>query len=137
MWFGPIAFVVLKMLMGGAMRDSLVLVFPLLMAALGFFLMKKFVWDSADEVYDCGDFVLVRKGGEEERVTLSNVMNVSMSTYPNSSNRITLRLANPGKFGKEISFFPATKFTLNPFAKNQVAEDLIVRVDQARLKRAG
>jgi hypothetical protein len=96
--------------------------------------MKKLVWDLADEVYDCGDFLLVRKRDEEDRVPLSNVMNVNASTYVNPP-RITLRLVTPGRFGNEIAFSPIAGFRLNPFAKNKIAEDLIVRVDRARSKR--
>jgi hypothetical protein len=49
---------------------------------------------------------------------------------------VTLRLAKPGRFGDEIAFVPLSGFNLNPFATNRVAEDLIVRVDAARAKRA-
>ena len=101
----------------------------------GYFLMKKLVWDLVDEVYDCGDFLLVKNRDEEERIALSNIMNVNASTYINPP-RITLRLVNPSKFGSEVAFSPITGFKLNPFAKNAVAEDLIVRVYQARSKRA-
>lgn len=134
-WFGFLAFFVVSTIQAGAAKkDLMFLIVPVLMAVFGFLLMKKLVWDLVDEVYDYGDFLLIRNRGEEERVALSNIMNVSVAMYINPS-RITLRLVNPGKFGKEISFSPATRFTLNPFAKNPVAEDLIVRVDQARSKR--
>jgi hypothetical protein len=105
------------------------------MAVFGHFLMKKLVWDLVDEVYDCGDFLLVKNRDDEERIALSNIMNVNASTYINPP-RITLRLVNPSKFGSEVAFSPITGFKLNPFAKNAVAEDLIVRVYQARSKRA-
>jgi hypothetical protein len=101
------------------------------MCVVGFFLMKRIVWDLVDEVMDRGEFLLVRKGSEEERVALSNIMNVNVSTNMNPP-RITLRLVKPGKFGTEIAFMPPTRFSLNPFTKHPVAEDLIVRVDQAR-----
>ncbi len=104
------------------------------MAVVGFVVMKKLVWDLADEVYDGGDFLLVKNRGEEDRVLLSNIMNVSVSTNMNPP-RITLRLVAPGRFGDEVSFSPASSFTLNPFARNQIAEDLIVRVDKARSAR--
>jgi hypothetical protein len=61
-------------------------------------------------------------------------MNVNASTYVNPP-RITLRLVTPGRFGNEIAFSPIAGFRLNPFAKNKIAEDLIVRVDRARSKR--
>ena len=62
-------------------------------------------------------------------------MNVSASTMVNPP-RVTLRLVQPGKFGSEVVFSPKTGFTLNPFAKSEVAEDLIERVDRARRYRA-
>jgi hypothetical protein len=134
-WFGFLTFFVAVSVISGAIRKNPVfLIGPATMAAFGYFLMRKLVWDLVDEVYDCGDFLLVRNGGGEERIQLSNIINVSASTLVNPP-RITLRLANPGKFGYEIAFSPVTNFTLNPFAKSLVAEELIVRVDSARSRR--
>jgi hypothetical protein len=56
-----------------------------------------------------------------------------MSVKP---SRITLKLAKPGKFGAEISFAPPPQFNISPFAKNDIAEDLIVRVNRARSQSA-
>jgi hypothetical protein len=134
-WFGFLLFFVLITSLGATKKDFMFLVGPFLMAVLAFFLMKKLFWDLADEVYDCGDSLLIRNRGEEERVSLSNIMNVSISPVMNPP-RVTLRLVTPSKFGNEVAFLPIVGFTLNPFAKNQVVEDLIVRVDQARSKRA-
>jgi hypothetical protein len=61
-------------------------------------------------------------------------MHLNASTMTNPV-RITLRLVMPCKFGNEVTFSPLTPFTLNPFAKNQVMEELIVRVDRARRNR--
>lgn len=108
---------------------------PIVMAAFGYVLMKKILWDLADEVYDCGDTLLIKNGGKEDTVALSNIMNVSASTFMNPP-RVTLGLVTPSTFGSEVAFSPVVGFTFNPFAKNQVTEDLIVRVDQARSKRA-
>jgi len=83
------------------------------MAVFGFFVMRKLVWDLVDEVYDCGTFLLIRNGPEEDSVPLANIMNVSVALFQN----------------------PKRIFTLNPFAKNQVAEDLIQRVYEQRAKR--
>ena len=59
-------------------------------------------------------------------------MNVSSTTFMNPP-RITLRLVTAGKLGNEIAFSPAMEFSLNPFAKCQLAEDLILRVHRARV----
>lgn len=136
-WFGFLAFFVVTAVTGGAVRDGqwMFLVMPCFMAIFGFFLMKKLVWDLVDEVHDCGDSLLVRKGSDEERIPLSNIMNVSASTNM-SPQRITLRLVRPGRFGVDVSFSPQSQVSFNPFAKNPLVDDLIVRVDRARLNRA-
>jgi len=134
-WFGFLASFVF-----GALKDRIyekapiAIIVPCFMVIIGTIIMKKLVWDLADEVFDCGDSLLVRKSGLEERVALSNIMNVSASTHMNPQ-RITLKLVQSGRLGTEISFSPLTPFTLNPFAKNQIAEDLVIRVDQARTRR--
>jgi len=133
-WFGFLMLFVLIALTGSGQRFLPFLLVPAGMAVFGFFLMKNLVWDLVDEVYDCGDYLLIRNRGKKDEVALSNIMNVSASLLLNPP-RITLRLINPGTFGREIAFSPVREFTLNPFAKNQIAEDLMVRVDQARSKR--
>jgi hypothetical protein len=93
------------------------------------------VWDLVDEVYDAYDHLLVRNRGLEEAIPLSNIINVSASLSPNY-RRITLRLAEPCAFGREIAFWPATEFSLNPFSRSSFVDELIDRVDRARSKRA-
>jgi hypothetical protein len=135
-WFGFLAFFLVVSIKGGAYKQSLMfLLMPCFMAFFGYFLMKKLVWDLVDEVYDCGDFLMIKNRGMEDKIQLSNIMNLSASTNMNPP-RITLRLTSPSKFGKEIAFSPTRPFSLNPFAKNPLVEDLMVRVDQARSKRA-
>jgi hypothetical protein len=135
-WFGFLAFMAGTIIVNGAPQELPILIAPLLMAVFGFVVMKKLVWVLADEVYDCGDYLIVRNRGEEERIELSNIMNVSAITFMNPP-QITLRLITPSRFGSEITFSPAinfAKFTLNPFAKNPIAEDLIVRAHRARTR---
>ena len=132
-WFGTLAFVVFLGLRKAPAEGGgwLLVAGAVFMAVLGAVIMKKLVWDLADEVHDLGDYLLIRKGNEEERVPLSNIMNVSAITHINPP-RVTLRLVKPGKFGPEITFTPRTYWRFLPFAKNPIVEDLIVRVDRAR-----
>ncbi|HEY1141316.1 MAG TPA: hypothetical protein VGE88_14100 [Lysobacter sp.] len=133
LWFGIVGAVLISMIVGGAWRRSpVVLLHPLLMAGIGYIVFRKLIGGLADEVRDGGAFLLVRMGGVEERVQLSNVMNVDITQYQNPS-RITLRLRTPGKLGDEVSFIPQSSFQLNPFARNRIAEALIQRVDRARM----
>lgn len=135
-WFGFLAVFVTTAIANGAILEGHweFLAMPVVMAAFGFFLMKKLAWDLMDEVFDCGDALVVKKDGEEERIPLSNIMNVNASTHMNPP-RVTLRLVNAGRFGSEVTFSPPAKFSFNPFAKNPLIDELIVRVDRARLKR--
>ena len=135
-WFGVLAiFLIVSLVSGAADQDAMFVIVPVIMAIFGYVLMKKLIWPVADEVYDCGDFLLVRNRGEEDRITLADVMNVSASTFTNPP-RITLRLANAGKWGTEVVFIPVRGIVWSPFRKNAIAEDLIVRVDRARRNRA-
>jgi hypothetical protein len=134
-WFGFLTlFVVMTTIEGAAEANLGFILVPVVMAGFGFIIMKMLVWDLADQVADGGDYLVVRNRGEEDRIPLSNIINVSASTLTNPP-RVTLRLAEAGKFGKEITFSPIRPFSLNPFAKNPIVEDLIIRVDQARSKR--
>lgn len=100
------------------------------MAALGAYAMKTFLWDLADEVYDEGDALRVRRRGVEERVAMANVQDV---TYANMRPaRMTLHLVRAGRFGSRISFTPATSRGRNPFAKHPMMESLAMRAWRAR-----
>lgn len=109
------------------------LIFPVLMGAFGYFILKKLVFDLVDEVYDFGDFLVVKNNNEEVKVPLTNIKNISYSYFTNPK-RVTLSLREPCAFGKEISFSPPVILTLNPFQKNPLVDELIEKVDQARLK---
>jgi hypothetical protein len=130
--FGFLGFFLLLMIKSGALEKSpIMLALPCVMAAIGYFSMRQNYANLADEVYDCGDCLLVQKGGEEDRVPLSNIINVNF-TFNRSGARITLTLEKPGKFGAEITFIPPPQIYTNPLPKNEIAADLVTRAGQAR-----
>jgi hypothetical protein len=134
-WLGMVAiFFVFGISSGAGTESALFIIQPLLMFVFGLVMFKALVWDLVDEVYDCGDSLLIRNRGREYIVPLSEIMNVSSSTFMKPP-RITLRLASPGDLGADVTFMPPRKFSFNPFAKSEVAEDLIERVDRARRER--
>jgi hypothetical protein len=136
-WLGLLAVVVAVMVATMVFKKELpiqimpFLIMPLVMMAIGIVLFRTLLWDLADEVSDGGDYLLVRRRGIEERVAISDIMNVGMS-WSARPPRLSLRLRKPGKFGDKIVFIPITFFSLNPFARNPVEEDLIRRIDAAR-----
>jgi hypothetical protein len=107
------------------------IVFPVLMAGFGYVIFKKIIFDLVDEVYDGGDFLLVRDNRGEDRIQLSNIRNVSYSPLM-SPQRVTLSLREAGIFGRELSFTLPIRFTLNFLKKDPIIEDLINRVESAR-----
>jgi hypothetical protein len=133
-FFGFLAFLFVLLLINGAYeKNPMFLVAVGVIAVIGFSYTKMSLRDLVDEVYDCGDSLLVQKRGEEDSVPLSNIINVNFSTDRRGvSARITLTLAAPGKFGTEISFAPPPQFYLSSLPKNDIAEDLLVRADKAR-----
>ena len=131
-WFGFLSIFVVVSVFADATEESLMfLVVPVGMAVFGYFLMKKLIWDLMDEVIDNGDYLTVKYKGEVATINLENIMNVSQTTNQNPP-RITLRLRSRSRFGDEVSFIPASEFSLNPFKKSSIGEDLIQRVDRAR-----
>jgi len=139
-WFGFLGLFVTTAIASGALVKGgvMFLIMPCGMAVLGYILLKNLVWDLVDEVYDGVDFLVVKNRGREHHIPLTEIVNVSSSTWMNPP-RITLRLTGAsasGPLGADVAFCPERPFSLNPFARNQIVEDLIVRVDRARSTRA-
>jgi hypothetical protein len=133
---GFLAFLTIMALMQGALTQAPMLVIvPVFMSVVGYLTWKTNMQNLADEVFDAGDFLLVRKNGQEETVPFSNIINVNF-TVNRSGSRITLTLDQPGKFGAEIVFAPPSQFYWTSFPKNAIAEDLVSRAEKARLRKS-
>jgi len=105
------------------------LLFPFVMAGVGYFVFRYLAFSLADVVIDAGDALIVRKGRVEDRIPLSNIMNVSYQILTNPP-RVTLSLRKEGALGSEVTFLaPAT---LWQFSRSPVIMDLIRRIDEAR-----
>jgi hypothetical protein len=135
--FGFLGFLFVLMVMNGAFQKA-----PMFLVLLGVMSIMVYHWwktairDLADEVDDCGDFLVVRKGGDEDTVLLSNIINVNFSAdRRGAAPRIKLTLAAPGKFGSEIAFAPPAQF-FAPSGRNAIAEDLLARAYKARSDQA-
>jgi hypothetical protein len=104
---------------------------PLAVAIVIYVVLRKLVFDLADEVWDEGDALRVRFGHDEERIPLADIINVSYAGVTNPP-RITLTLRSPGRFGREVTFSPQQSFLSPLFRPNPLVSDLIARVDAAR-----
>jgi hypothetical protein len=131
-WFGIAALVAVPALLAENGPGPVAAIGPVLMAIFGFLIMRKLIFDLVDEVWDAGTELLIRKKGREFRVPLIEIINISYS--PTNPQRATLSLRQPSMLGREISFVPPTSWV--PFTRSPVIDDLIERVDQARLAAA-
>lgn len=108
-----------------------VLVMPFVVGVIIYAVLRRLVFDLADEVWDEGDALRVRFGEEQERIPLAEIINVSYSGITNPP-RLTLTLRAAGRFGREITFSPQQPFLSPLFRPNPLVNDLIERVDAAR-----
>lgn len=96
---------------------------------------RRFFSSLADEVYDCGTYLLIHHKGKEEQIALRDILNIETPLFAQLS-RITLYLRHSGEFGSKIAFspivHPVSKSLFNP-KENPIAKDLILRADQAKL----
>jgi hypothetical protein len=108
--------------------------FAPVMMIVGYFAMKKLLFNLVDEVLDAGDALVIRNGHLEDRVALSDIMNVGYSPFMNPP-RVTLSLRNPSLFGDRVSFCAPVSLMPIYSASPVVVDELIKRIDAAR--RAG
>ena len=132
-WFGVLLLFIGVPLIAGS-RVSLpsslpFLIGPVVMFGIGSVVMKKFVFDLVDEVWDDGDALVVKNRGQEERIALGDIKNVNYSPLINPP-RVILALRRSTVFGDQIAFCAPVRFV--PFAASPVINDLIDRIDRAR-----
>jgi hypothetical protein len=135
-WFGFLAVFFVVALVKGLGADPisnfLSLIAPVVMAVLGYQIMKRIAFNLVDEVFDLGDALLVRNGGQEERIALADVKNVNYFPYM-SPPQVTLSLRRPSVFGDSIMFCAPVR--LMPLSPGPMIEKLIDRIDAARRER--
>jgi hypothetical protein len=136
-WFGfIIVFLIVAVVVPTRSGQALpipALIVPIIMGVIGYSLMKKMIFNLADEVWDDGNALVVKKSGQEEHIALSDIKNVNYSTMT-SPPRVVLSLRRPSVFGDQVAFCAPIRFI--PFSTSPLIDDLIERIDAARQKRA-
>ncbi|QQP97855.1 hypothetical protein [Lysobacter enzymogenes] len=126
-WFGLLAVYFFFAVRHRPLQLVPVALAPALML-FGFFVMRAYVWDLADEVLDDGDRLVVRKGALEQALFLRDVVEVRI-TRNSDPTRLTLVLAAPGVLGDKIVFAPAfAAASLVPFSRHPLAKELEDRI---------
>src|SRR5262249_54168827 len=84
------------------------LIVLLLLAVFAYRFVQKLVFNLAEEVLDAGSALVVRSGGQEERIALSDIKNVNYSPYM-SPPQVTLSVRRHTVFGETIAFLDARR----------------------------
>lgn len=115
---------------GNLWRDPLPssLALGLLCAALAYFFWKTQIHRLADEVLDCGDSLVARRGRTSESFPFANIATAQVSSS-GGFHRITVSLRTRSPWGARIEFLPQASLWSNLPAINRVAQDL---TDRAR-----
>ena len=112
---------------------ALIFIAPLLMAVVFHVIGRGLLQDLVDEVWDNGTELVVVNEGNVEHLPLSNIMNISYSGYTNPK-RVTLSLRQGSRWGTRFSFIPPRNTVrILSLGTNEMVEELIQRVDKARL----
>jgi len=98
----------------------------LLCAALVYFFWRTQIHRLADEVLDCQDSLRVRRGRLEETIPLSNVSGAEV-TSRGGFHRITVRLRERAKIGRQVDFLPQASLWSSLPAIKSVALNLTER----------
>ena len=127
-WFGFLAVFFLVALVKGSAADPISnlpsLIIPVVMAIIGYQIMKKMAFHLVDQVFDLGDALLVRNGGQEERIALADIKNVNLFPYM-SPPQVTLSLRRPSVFGDTIVFCAPARII--PLSSSPMIEKLVDR----------
>ena len=84
---------------------------------------------SSTKLWDDGDALVVRNNGQEQRIALADITNVSYASMT-SPPRVVLSLRHPTVFGDEVAFCAPVQ--IMTFAASPAITDLIKRVERAR-----
>ena len=130
-WFGFFGLFFFGSLVGVIKEGSgfVFLLFPLAMGTFGFIIMKIFVWNLVDEVWDDGESLIVKNRGCEARIDLLNIININHTSFTNPPS-VSLTLRAPCEFGRIVKFSPPRR--LLGFSEHPVVTELVQRIDHKR-----
>lgn len=103
---------------------------PCVLAGIIYLYFKCVIGAMADEVVDCGDTLLVKRGTVECQVRIADIKSLIDKTH-GKDNRIILRLRRPCALGTSIVFAPVLARG-NFFKPHPIAIELSSRMEESR-----
>jgi nitrogen fixation-related uncharacterized protein len=93
--------------------------------------LKKFTWSLADEVYDDGDKLVIKRSKDVHEILLSDIENIFDRSFSRPP-KITVDLVEDGVFGPSISFIPIDSGALSNYFRNGIATGLSLRINKVK-----
>ena len=100
------------------------LLVPIGLTIFGYFVLRRLVFPLADEVWIDGRDLIVRRGGEEARFPIREIMSVESPRRVEPA-RVELTLREPCLFGSEIAFLPTVRWF--DLGRHPVVDELLRR----------
>jgi hypothetical protein len=130
MWLGGLAAAAVLMLGSGKLKESdsvmPFLVAVVLLATMGYLIMKTQLWILIDEVHDEGASLLFRNADTAVRVNLADIESVSYKTIGVVVPRVTIRVKHETELGSKLRFMPTVRAI--PFMKVAAINELVDRI---------
>lgn len=105
-----------------------VLALLLLVGVFIYVMMRRYLFGLVDEVWDCGESLVVRNKGREERIAWADCAGVSCTRFVNPPN-VRLMLRRESEFGNQIAFMPPLKML--EIGQPPIVEELRRKIEAA------
>jgi hypothetical protein len=134
-WFGLLA--VILAVMASALRHApgapmAMLLVPVAVMALAYFLFRSLLSGLMDEVWDNGNELIVVNEDHVEHEPLTGIVNISYSGFTNPKRAVVM-LRRPGRWGSKLAFIPLrSSIRILSLGDNEMVDELVRRIDEAR-----
>lgn len=133
-WVGFLAFFMLSGFIPGSnlkgAENLMFIIWSAFVGAVGFFVMKKLVFDLLDEVYEEGETLIFKNRGKTVMVSFNDIKNVNYQSF-GSPPKVTISIRHETELGNDLSFCPVRKMSLFKRQNPEILA-LIDRIDEAK-----
>ena len=133
LWFGAIGCLGLNLTFPPSRPGTASIALLILIPVLSYIVIKIFIFDLIDEVYDEGSSILFKNSGKEVRVSIKDIENVSYFSVINlfmGPLVVTASIGHKTELGNKLRFI--VQKSSASLTKNRDIEELINRIDTAR-----
>lgn len=126
---GFLVFIAFFIIFSGVFESApFVLLIPVLMFVFSFLFFKHLIWSAVDDVFDCNDYLLVRKSDNEYIIYLKDIL--SVEGRHSAPERVIVNFRSSTGGIEKIMFHPKTRVSI--FSVHPIVLDLNKRIRNAK-----